>query len=64
MGRGALRENCYDFNETVAAQKLLSLLHRSSSFVLESRRLSVERKYFLSILSVKCSGQISFLWIR
>ena len=32
--------------------------------LLESRRLSAERKYFLSISSVKCSGQISFLWIR
>ena len=31
--------------------------------LLESRRLSAERKYFLSILSVNCSGQISFLWI-
>ena len=27
----AFRENCYDFNETAAAPKLLSLLNRSSS---------------------------------
>ena len=32
--------------------------------LLESRRLSAERKYFIPILSVKCSGQIRFLWIR
>ena len=31
VGHGAFRENCYDFNETVAAPKLLSLLSRSSS---------------------------------
>ena len=42
VGRGAFRENCYDFNETAAIPKLLSLLNRS----LESRRLSAERKYF------------------
>ena len=32
--------------------------------LLECRRLSAERKYFLSILSVKRSVQISFLRIR
>ena len=32
VGRGAFRENCYDFNETAAAPKLLSLLNRSSSW--------------------------------
>ena len=42
VGRGAFRENCYDFNEMAAIPKLLSLLNRS----LESRRLSAERKYF------------------
>ena len=31
VGRGAFRENYYDFNETPAAPKLLSLLNRSSS---------------------------------
>ena len=30
VGRGAFQENCYDFNETAAAPKLLSLLKRSS----------------------------------
>ena len=42
VGRGAFRENCYDFNETAAILKLLSLLNRS----LESCRLSAEQKYF------------------
>ena len=42
VGRGAFRENCYDFNEMAAIPKLLSLLNRS----LEGRRLSAERKYF------------------
>ena len=41
-------------------KKLLCQLNWS----LESRCLSAEQKYFLSILSVKCSGQMIFLWIR
>ena len=40
--------------------KLLSLLNRSACCKVASRRLSAERKYFLSILSVKCSGQMHF----
>ena len=31
MGRGAFRENYYDFNETAAAPELLSFLNRWSS---------------------------------
>ena len=42
VGRGAFRENCFDFNEMPAIPKLLSLLNRS----LESRCLRAERKYF------------------
>ena len=46
-------------------QNCLSLLNRSSPEIIlsESRRLSAKQKYFLSILSVKCSGQMSFLWV-
>ena len=32
--------------------------------LLESRRLIAEQMYFLSVLSVKCSGQMNFLRIR
>ena len=59
VGRGAFRENCYDFNEMAAIPKLLSLLNRS----LESRRLSAEQKYSFCIIGELFRTKISFLWL-
>ena len=48
-------------NKTCGHPNLLSFLEQVT--LLESHCLSAEQSIFFPMLSVKCSGQMSFLWI-